>query len=133
VKSGIFITAAAVLLAAPLAANAYQTQGSNPSMPGMDMGQGSMQGPAPASPGAGANFTGSADAQMTPAQAPATDAAGANPAAPDAAAATSAPAHADMSGTTGVVSSNPVPDTPDNRAKYPPMSRTGLHTKPAGN
>ncbi|MBV9995109.1 MAG: hypothetical protein JO127_07840 [Caulobacteraceae bacterium] len=35
---------------------------------------------------------------------------------------------------TQVVASQPVPDTPDNRAKYgAPLSHAGKHTKPAGN
>jgi hypothetical protein len=33
-----------------------------------------------------------------------------------------------------VIASQPVPDTPENRAKYgQPLSRAGRHTKPAGN
>ena len=55
-------------------------------------------------------------------------------AAPAAPAATTA--GADVSATTGVqlIASPPVPDTPENRAKYGgPMSHAGRHTKPAGN
>jgi hypothetical protein len=39
-----------------------------------------------------------------------------------------------MSGNVQVVASPPVPDTPENRAKYGrPLSNAGKHSKPAGN
>ena len=35
--------------------------------------------------------------------------------------------------TVQTVSNGPVPDTPEMRAKYKPLSHAGQHTKPAGN
>jgi hypothetical protein len=74
--------------------------------------------PAPA-PAAGADVT-----------APAPDAT----VAPAAGAPTERTPAASVSGGTEVISNGPVPDTPENRAKYgKPMSNAGRMTKPAGN
>ena len=129
-KYRLLITAAAALLAAPLAANAFTSLESSPPAQGAQT-QGPMQG----SSGSSANFTGSADTQTAPASgAPdASSATSATSASGDAAARTDAAAPA-MTDTLNpeVVSNKPVPDTTANRAKYPPLSRTGLHTKPTG-
>ncbi len=53
------------------------------------------------------------------------------PSATDAAMPTSATVPAATS--TQTVSNGPVPDTPEMRAKYKPLSHAGRHTKPAGN
>jgi hypothetical protein len=94
----------------------------------------------------GSNFSQSAGdtAVNPPAVVPApAPAAGSDVAAPPAIDATVAPAAgpatertsaASVSGGVDVVSNGPVPDTPENRAKYgKPMSNAGRMTKPAGN
>lgn len=49
-------------------------------------------------------------------------------------AATSAGVNASMGGNVQLITNGPVPDTPENRAKYgDPMSRAGKRTAPAGN
>jgi len=56
---------------------------------------------------------------------------------PPAAPAPMAPAATDAgtpaSATVQTVSNGPVPDTPEMRAKYKPLSHAGRHTKPVGN
>jgi hypothetical protein len=112
-KLHLILTAAA-LLAAPLAANAQQA--------------------APAQP-ADQPVTQAAPAAPTDQPYPATSATQAG----TPAAASTAPASADQaSGLTAgqptVISNGPVPDTPENRAKYgKPMSHAGRATKPIGN
>src|ERR1700761_8672729 len=92
-----------------------------------DMNQGSSPPPAPPS----------ADAPPPPA--PDTSAPTAPMGSPDHPIPQSSPTPADQAfhlkaGDPNVVSNAPVPDTPQNRAAYgQPMSRTGKHTKPAGN
>jgi hypothetical protein len=82
-----------------------------------------------------------ADQSTAPAAVPATpdQATLPPPAAPEAASATQAGVSASVTvGDSGVVNTTvanaPVPDTPDNRAKYgAPMSHAGRATQPAGN
>ena len=67
----------------------------------------------------------------TPPAAPAPAAAPMAPAATDSATPASATVPADT--TVQTVSNGPVPDTPEMRAKYKPLSHAGRRTKPAGN
>jgi len=79
-------------------------------------------------------YQGSADTQSPP---PATDTSAAPPAdnAPVAQTGVRRETSATVDGrTVTVVSNAPIPDTPENRAKYgQPMSRAGKRTKPIGN
>ena len=49
------------------------------------------------------------------------------------AAASATDAGTPVSATVQTVTNGPVPDTPEMRAKYRPLSHAGRHTKPAGN
>jgi hypothetical protein len=124
-KLMIATAAAAALLAGGAFA---QASGSNYSQSAGDtaVNPPAAAAPAPApAPAAGADVTAPA-----PAPAPAPDAT----VAPAAGAPTERPPAASVSGGTEVISNGPVPDTPENRAKYgKPMSNAGRMTKPAGN
>jgi len=80
--------------------------------------------PADSTPNPAVNGT---PTDSTPAAAPAAMA----PAATDAAAPVAATVPADATAQT--VSNGPVPDTPEMRAKYKPLSNAGRRTKPIGN